>query len=141
MSGKLTVTVTVTARYSYGRNFESFYRHYGTDTVTARYGQFPTHTKTALFSCVLRADILRVAYVFEPHLPIIIVRLYEYVTVLRDRKKNKSKSIHKKTRSVRTFLNDINKISRKQFGVMNSLDFSFLMTSHANQELSASGLR
>ena len=30
--------------------------------------------------------------------------------------------------------NDINKISKKQFCEMNSLDFSFLMTSRENQE-------
>ena len=37
MSGKLTVPVRVNARYCYGRNFEWFYRHYGTDTVTVRF--------------------------------------------------------------------------------------------------------
>ena len=31
------------------RNFECFYRNYGYGTVTERYGQFPTHTTTALF--------------------------------------------------------------------------------------------
>ena len=49
MSGKLSVRITVQLRLRYGRNFECFYRNYGYGTVTVRYSQFPTHTKTALY--------------------------------------------------------------------------------------------
>ena len=39
---------TVTVRYGYSRNFECFFRNYGTGTATVPSSPFPSHTKSPL---------------------------------------------------------------------------------------------